>query len=56
MHHKVLDVVQGAAHAHHDPNVYHVQGQAHGEIQEGHEAHQIDQNEHNVVLDALRRA
>jgi hypothetical protein len=26
---------------------------AHGEVQEGHEAHQIDQHEQEVVLDAL---
>jgi hypothetical protein len=31
-----------------------VQGQAHGEVEEGHEAHQIDQHEQEVVLDALR--
>jgi hypothetical protein len=34
----------------------HVQGQAHGEAQEGHTAHQIDQHEQEVVLDALRSA
>jgi hypothetical protein len=47
-------VDQGAVHVHHDPRVIHVQGQAHGEVQEGHEAHQIDQHEQEVVLDALR--
>jgi hypothetical protein len=39
---------------HHDPHLPHVQGQAHGEVQEGHEAYQFDQNQ--VVLDALRSA
>jgi hypothetical protein len=43
-------------HAHHDPHVPHVQGQAHGEVQEGHEAQQIGQHEKEVVLDALRSA
>jgi hypothetical protein len=53
MYLEVLGVVQGALHAHHDPYVHHVQGQAHGEAQKGHEAHQIDQHEQEVVLDAL---
>jgi hypothetical protein len=53
MHLEVNKVDQGAAHVHHDP---HVQGQAHGEVQEGHEAHQIDQHEQEVVLDALKSA
>jgi hypothetical protein len=53
MYLEVLGVVQGAVHAHHDPYVHHVQGQAHGEAQKGHEAHQIDQHEQEVVLDAL---
>jgi hypothetical protein len=42
-----------AVHVHHDSHVPHVQEQAHGE---GHEAHQIDQHEHKVVLDAFRMA
>jgi hypothetical protein len=37
-------VNQGALHVHHDPHVQHVQGQAHGDVQEGHKAHQIDQH------------
>jgi hypothetical protein len=32
------------------------QEQAHGEVHEGHEAHQIDQHRQEVVLDALRNA
>jgi hypothetical protein len=53
MHLEVHEVDQDAVHVHHDPNVPHVQGQAHGEVQEGHESHQIDQHEQEVVLDAL---
>jgi hypothetical protein len=53
MHLEVHEVDQGAVHVHHDPNVPPVQGQAHGEVQEGHEAHQIGQHEQEVVLDAL---
>jgi hypothetical protein len=34
----------------------HVQGQSHGGVQEVHEAHQIDQHEQEVFLDALRCA
>jgi hypothetical protein len=45
-------VDQGAVHVHHDPRVPHVKGQAR-EVQEGHEAHQIDQHEQEVVLNAL---
>jgi hypothetical protein len=56
MHLEVHEVDQGAVHVHDDPHVPHVQGQAHGEAQEGHEAHQIDQHEQQVVLDALRSA
>jgi hypothetical protein len=41
---------------HHDPHVPQVQGQAHKEVQEGHEAHTIDQHEQEVVLDALKSA
>jgi hypothetical protein len=52
----VLEVDQGALHVHRDPHVPHVQGQAHGEAQEGHEAHQIDQHEEEVVLNACRIA
>jgi hypothetical protein len=53
MHLKVNKVDQGAVHVHHDPHVPYLQGQAHAEVQEGHEAHQIDQNEQEVVLDAV---
>jgi hypothetical protein len=56
MHFEVHEVVHGAVHVHHDPHVPQVQGQVHGEIQEGHEAHQIYQHEQEVVLDALRSA
>jgi hypothetical protein len=56
MHFKVLGVVQGAVHAQHDPDVHQVQGQAHGEVQEGHNANQIDQHEQEIVIDALRCA
>jgi hypothetical protein len=41
---EVHEVVQGAVHVHHDHHVPQVPGQAHGEVQEGHEAHQIDQH------------
>jgi hypothetical protein len=40
----------------HDCHVPHVQGQAHGEVQEGHSAHLIDQHAQEVVLDSLRSA
>jgi hypothetical protein len=50
---EVHELVQGAVHVHHDPHVPHVLGQAHGEVQEGHKPHQIDQHEQEVVLDAL---
>jgi hypothetical protein len=53
MHFQVYEVAHGAVHVHHDPHVPHVQGQAHGEVQEGQEAHQINEHEHEVVLDAL---
>jgi hypothetical protein len=53
---KVHEVDEGAVHAHYDPHVPHVQGQVHGEVQEGHKAHQIYQHEQEVVLDALRSA
>jgi hypothetical protein len=56
MHKEVHLVDQGEVHVHHDPHVPHVQGQAHGEVQEGHEAHQINQHEQEVLLDALRSA
>jgi hypothetical protein len=52
----VNKVDQGAVHVHHDPNIPYVEGQAHGEVQEGHKAHQIDLHEYEVVLDALRSA
>jgi hypothetical protein len=56
MHFEVHEVVQGAVNVHHDPHVPHVKEQAHGEVQEVHVAHQIDQHEQEVVLDALRSA
>jgi hypothetical protein len=56
MHLEVHEVDQGAVHVPHDPHVPHVQGQAHGEVQEGHEAHQIYQHEQEVVLNALTSA
>jgi hypothetical protein len=56
MHFKVLDIIQGAVHAHHDLDVHHVQGQTHGEVQEGQKAHQIDQHEWEIVINALRSA
>jgi hypothetical protein len=42
MHLEVLEAVQGAVNVHHDPHVPYVKGQSHREVQEGHEAHQID--------------
>jgi hypothetical protein len=56
MHLEVHEAVQGAVHVHHDPHVPYIQGQSHGEVQEGHEAHQIVQHEQEVVLDAFRSA
>jgi hypothetical protein len=56
MHLELQEVDWGVVHAHHDPHVPHVQGHSHGEVQEGHEAHQIDQHEQDLVLDALRSA
>jgi hypothetical protein len=56
MHLEVLEAVQDAVHVHHDPHVPHVKGQSHVEVQEGHEAHQIDQHKQEVVLDALKSA
>jgi hypothetical protein len=56
MHLEVHEVVQGAVHVHHYPHVPHVQGPSHGEVQEGHETHQIDQHEQEVVLDTLKSA
>jgi hypothetical protein len=55
MHLKVHEVVQGAVDVHPDPHVPHVQGQAHTEVEECHEAHQCDLHEQEVVLDALKR-
>jgi hypothetical protein len=52
MHLEVHKVDQGTVHVHHDPYVPDVQGQAHGEAQEDHKAHQIDQHDKEVVLDA----
>jgi hypothetical protein len=46
MHLEVHEADQGV---HRDPHVPHVEGQALGEAQEGHEAHQIDQHEQEVV-------
>jgi hypothetical protein len=37
-------------------DIYDRLGHVHGEVQEGHEAHQIDQHEQEVVLDALKSA
>jgi hypothetical protein len=54
MHLEVHEVVQDAVNVPHDLHVSHVQGQAHGEVQESHEAHQIGLHEQEVVLDALR--
>jgi hypothetical protein len=54
IHLEVHEVDQGAVHVHHDPHVPHVQGQSHGEVQEGHEVHQTDQHEYEVLLDTLR--
>jgi hypothetical protein len=56
LHLEVHEVHQGAVHVHLDFHVPHVQGQAHGEVLEGHKAHKIDQHAQEVVLDALRRA
>jgi hypothetical protein len=39
MHLKVHEFDQSAVRIHHDPHVPHVQGQAHEEVQEGHESH-----------------
>jgi hypothetical protein len=39
MHLEMHEIVQGAVHVHHDPHMPHVQGQAHGKAQEGHQAH-----------------
>jgi hypothetical protein len=52
----VHEVVLVAVQVHHDPHVPHVQGQAHGEVQEAHEAHKINCHEYGVVLEALRSA
>jgi hypothetical protein len=61
MHLEVHEFVQGAVHVHHDPHVPHIQGQSHGEVQDGHEAHQIDQHMnrrlfslHLEVLEAVK--
>jgi hypothetical protein len=37
-------------------SMYTMTPMAHGEVQEGHEAHQNDPHEQEVVLDALRSA
>jgi hypothetical protein len=54
MHLEVHEVVQGAVHVHHDPHVPHVQGQSHGEVQEDHETHQIDQHNRRLLLMHLK--
>jgi hypothetical protein len=54
MHLEVHEVVQGAVHVHHDPHVPRVQGQSHGEVQEGHETHQIDQHYRRLFLMHLK--
>jgi hypothetical protein len=56
MHIDSNEVVPGTVHVHHDHHVPHVQGHLHIEVQEGHEVHQMDQHEQEVVLDALRSA
>jgi hypothetical protein len=56
MHLKVHEADQGPVNVHHDPYMPHVQGHTHGQVQEGHEAHQIDQHEQEAVLNALRSA
>jgi hypothetical protein len=56
IHLEVHEVVQGEIHVPHYPHGPHVQGLGHREVQEDHEAHQIDQHEQEVVLDALRSA
>jgi hypothetical protein len=53
MHLEVHETDQDAVHVLNDLHVFHVQGQAHGEVQEAHEAHQIDHHEQEVILDAL---
>jgi hypothetical protein len=45
LHLEVHEVVLVAVQVHHDPHVPHVQGQAHGEVQEAHEAHKINCHE-----------
>jgi hypothetical protein len=54
MHLEVHEAVQGGVHVPDDPLVPNVQGQAHVETQEGHEAHTIIQHKQEVVLDVLR--
>jgi hypothetical protein len=49
MHLEVHEVVLGAVHVHHDPYVPNVQGLVHREVQEDHQAHQIDQHEQEVA-------
>jgi hypothetical protein len=56
LHLEVHEVDLGAVYVHHDFHVPHVQGQAHGKVQEGYKAHKIDQHAREVVLDALRCA
>jgi Ni,Fe-hydrogenase III large subunit len=56
MHFEVHEAVQGTVHVLDNAHVPHVQGQAHVEAQEGHEAHTINQHKQEVDLDALRSA
>jgi hypothetical protein len=56
LHLEVHEIDQVAVHVHHDFHVPYVQGQAHGEVQEGHKAHKIDQHAQEGVLDAHRCA
>jgi hypothetical protein len=51
---EVHEVVHGAVHVHHDPHVPHDQGQSPGEVQEGHETHQIDQHYRRLFLMHLK--
>ena len=56
MHLEMHKAVQGAVHVHNDPHVPHRKEQSHGEVQKVHVAHQINQHEQEIVLDALRSA
>jgi hypothetical protein len=54
IHLEVHEADQVVVHVHNDPHVPQVQGQAHEEVQEGHESLEIDQHEQEVVLYALK--